>query len=392
MAYIVDSVLEIYNECNILTTTCTLNVGDWIRVGCSAYWSEGFPMQDGVEIKLRFQDLYANTYHDVHIGYTTGGSGWCAGNHQVTKDDIANLGSTGGIRLHAYSDPKAWGTAHGVYYEQPVVTCSQNIRVVTSDGAVVNAKMDWGDGASEYADTPNTFVHMYEKGKSRTATASATGYTSASKTFTTCISQFTLTLQKVVDTCHQSFRVIDKDTPTKRIKDATVTISPSLSCTTNTYGECTIYNLVRNTNYTATVDAAGYWKLKDTFTACTEMRLEKLTSLVSKESFFSFNTSECWIGYDTHKCYTNQPLSNIPSGTIMSVHVKVTNTGTAADTPTFKVMKGTVELDRFTGLAPIEPGLSSALTRQNSFTLDTNKDVRIEVYGSDGIKDSEVGC
>jgi PKD repeat protein len=76
--------------------------------------------------------------------------------------------------------------------------CSQNVRVVTSDGASVSAHIVWGDGADEYGTTPNTFTHRYEKGKSPTVTASATGYTSASKTFTTCISQFTLTLTKGV--------------------------------------------------------------------------------------------------------------------------------------------------------------------------------------------------
>jgi len=153
--------------------------------------------------------------------------------------------------------------------------CSQNVYVETSDGAVVNAKIEWGDGASEYGDTPKTFTHHYEEGKSVTVTVSATGYSPASKTFTTCISQFTLTLQKAVELCHQSFRVIDKDT-LERIAGATVTISTS-SCTTNAYGECTIYNLGIDSGYTAVIEATGYETLSDSFIACTEMRLEKLT-------------------------------------------------------------------------------------------------------------------
>ena len=89
--------------------------------------------------------------------------------------------------------------------------CSQNVRVVTSDGASVYAHVVWGDGADEYGTTPNVFTHRYEKGKTRTITASAYGYDSDSETFTTCKSQFTLTLQKKIDYCTQEFLVKHPD-------------------------------------------------------------------------------------------------------------------------------------------------------------------------------------
>ncbi|GAH58527.1 unnamed protein product, partial [marine sediment metagenome] len=125
--------------------------------------------------------------------------------------------------------------------------CSQNVRVETSDGKTAYAKVDWGDGSSEYGDTPKTFVHRYEKGKTRTVTASATGYTLASKTFTTCISQFTLTLQKIIEKCNQSFKVTD--TVGAVLSGATVTVRDRVtwaeigSCTTDTYGKCTVNGL-----------------------------------------------------------------------------------------------------------------------------------------------------
>ncbi len=81
---------------------------------------------------------------------------------------------------------------------EKVSHCSQNVRVVTSDGGSVRAKIVWGDGASEYATTPNTFVHRFEEGDVYNIIASATGYTSASKYISTvggCESQFTLTLE-----------------------------------------------------------------------------------------------------------------------------------------------------------------------------------------------------
>ena len=110
------------------------------------------------------------------------------------------------------------------------------------------------------------------------------------------------------------------------------------------------------------------------------------------ESHFSLSQTECWIGYNTHKCYPAQTLYDIPTNTPMKVHVVVTNTGTAADTPTFKVMDGTIERDSFTTTAPLEPGLPTTLDASNSFALSTNMDIRIEVCGSDGSYDDEVGC
>lgn len=76
--------------------------------------------------------------------------------------------------------------------------CSQNVHVKTSDGSVVRAKIDWGDGSSEYGDTPVTFTHRYEEGKTSmlTLTASATGYTSVSGTFIPCIGELIMMLGK----------------------------------------------------------------------------------------------------------------------------------------------------------------------------------------------------
>ena len=74
--------------------------------------------------------------------------------------------------------------------------CSQYINVETSDGAAVAFHLEWGDGTYEDGYTPKRCNYDYEEGIPVTATASAAGYESGSNSFTTCISEFTLLLEK----------------------------------------------------------------------------------------------------------------------------------------------------------------------------------------------------
>ena len=79
-----------------------------------------------------------------------------------------------------------------------VAFCSQDVRVVTSDGAAVKPQIEWGDGGTSYGEeTPWDASHSYKKGERYTVRVSADGYEAASKTIErTCESKFTLTLTK----------------------------------------------------------------------------------------------------------------------------------------------------------------------------------------------------
>ena len=130
--------------------------------------------------------------------------------------------------------------------------CSQNVRVVTSDGKTASAKIDWGDGASEYGDTPKTFTHRYEKGKIYKIKITASGYSSPERTITSCIYEFTLTLMKTVEYCPQNVKVSDKDTGAG-IGGVTVATRPTtgtiIRCTTDSGGRCTLSNLTKGNSY-----------------------------------------------------------------------------------------------------------------------------------------------
>ena len=128
MAHIDEQTFEIYQECDFLTQTCTVNTGDVIRVGCYAFWN-GNPIPN-CAIILRFMDYYAYTSHedflrndDGSVAYTDA-NGWLSKNHTVTDADIADLGDNGYVVLQAHSDPIAWGSLHAVnYYRACVVGC-----------------------------------------------------------------------------------------------------------------------------------------------------------------------------------------------------------------------------------------------------------------------------
>jgi len=120
MAHIEYSTFENRTKnCDLTTHECTINIGDEIKATCYAYWN-GSPIPD-CWIILRFQDFYGTKYHDIWLGKTDS-SGWFTANHQVTEDDIKDLGDTGGVLLHAHSDPKAWGDTCLVKYVQPTPT------------------------------------------------------------------------------------------------------------------------------------------------------------------------------------------------------------------------------------------------------------------------------
>ena len=80
----------------------------------------------------------------------------------------------------------------------PPEYCYQYVRVETSDGKSVTYEITWGPGTWATGSTPDTSMLYCEKGKSHTATATASGYKSASNRFTACNRQFTLTLTKEV--------------------------------------------------------------------------------------------------------------------------------------------------------------------------------------------------
>ena len=115
---------EIYNECDILTATCTVNAGDIIRVAGTCTWNNGTPMS-GVEVFLQFRDYYGGSKNNVRLEYEgeavlTNSVGWFSANHTVTAADIDGLGDTGWVELYTFTNPRAWGGAHPVYYEEDV--------------------------------------------------------------------------------------------------------------------------------------------------------------------------------------------------------------------------------------------------------------------------------
>ncbi|MCK4528883.1 hypothetical protein KAW18_16055, partial [candidate division WOR-3 bacterium] len=159
-------------------------------------------------------------------------------------------------------------------------TCSQNVRVVTSDGASVRARLDWGDGVHEDFYTPKTgFYDRYEKGKSYTVRASADGYESASKVITACRSQFTLTLKKVEvppEYCYQYVRVETSDGKSVTYE---ITWGAGTWATGSTPDTSMLY-CEKGKSYTATATASGYTSASKTFTACTTQFTLTLTKEV----------------------------------------------------------------------------------------------------------------
>ncbi len=186
MAHIDDNVLKVWRggveHCNILTTGCPIAIGDTIQVGCYAYWN-GDPMQDGVEIWLRFQDYYGGSFQDVLIGLTRDGTGWCAANHTVTAADLDGLGSYGRVLLYSYSDPKAWSPSHYVTYAQPTpipppkeetdLTCQPSIAAEGNEIVIV-ANLKAYDGVTVY-DLPDKVLTFDFGGATMTGTTDTDG-------------------------------------------------------------------------------------------------------------------------------------------------------------------------------------------------------------------------
>ena len=78
--------------------------------------------------------------------------------------------------------------------EKIVSECGQYINVTVSAGEETDFKLEWGDGIWEVGTTPQRCYYDYEEGITVTAIASAVDYEPDSRTFTTCTSEFTLTL------------------------------------------------------------------------------------------------------------------------------------------------------------------------------------------------------
>lgn len=275
-AHIDYSTFDIYSECNILTSVCTINVGDVIRVGCHAYWN-GNPM-DNVWIILRFQDFYGGTYHDVWLGKTDA-AGWLAKNHTVTAEDIADLGTTGYVFLHSHSDPKAWGDSRAVYYVQPTPPyCDQPVKVVNKDtgagienvtvaarptvGTIIRCTTDsWGKCALEGLIEGNDYrlvVEGYPEGYECQYTVDC------EENITACETERTFRLRWTVPLpCNQPVKVIDKDT---EVGMEGITIAAwqhgvkVKDCVTGSDGKCTILGLNRDQMYDIIVETApeGY--------------------------------------------------------------------------------------------------------------------------------------
>jgi len=95
-----------------------------------------------------------------------------------------------------YTDHAYFVACYGktVDLEPIVQQCGQYINVSVSAGEETDFTLEWGDGTWEVGTTPKRCYYDYEQGISVTATASATDYQSASRTFTTCVPEFTLAL------------------------------------------------------------------------------------------------------------------------------------------------------------------------------------------------------
>jgi len=171
-------------------------------------------------------------------------------------------------RAQAYRDG-AWrtddtATQHVDLIEQ-TVQCSQNFEIRTSDGAVVFARLDYGDGGAINGNTPLSASRNYEQGKSYTVRASATGYEPREVTFTACTGTKGITMQKSAPSqCSQSFSVSTSDNAV-----LSVTLDYGDGQTTRRTTPFTVshtYEVGRR--ITARATAPGYNEVTRTFTAC----------------------------------------------------------------------------------------------------------------------------
>ena len=276
------------------------------------------------------------------------------------------------------------------YMEPTVEYCSQNVYVVTSDGATVSAKVVWGDGASEYGGTPNTFTHRYVEGINVTVTASATGYSPASKTFNTCISQFTLTLEKIVLVVDFRIRVLD-DVTLLPIYNAIVDLTIG-SDYTDADGYTKWWEVDKGVLITGTITKTGYTNKSVSITPLADATWTQYMEPVVLEPEFEFVDSYCYLMTGQGQaCYKDDPAIDVMVGSEIMASARVKNVGDGAGAPTLKVYQGTTKLCEKTG-ASIVQGAIQDIQIQNCFTMpDANRDIVMKVYYGTR-EDDSVGC
>ncbi|GAH80986.1 unnamed protein product, partial [marine sediment metagenome] len=186
--------------------------GEWLVIKCTAenlgtgkYWARAIPYPAGIPelCKAELSGTASERTCYCMISKST------AEGYIGKTVEVDLLDEAGSVRDYVYRTVPSLPTPTPT--PTPVPKCSQNVRVVTSDGASVYAHVVWGDGADEYGTTPKVFVHRYEEGKTYTVTVSAAGYEDASQVITTCVPEFTLTLEKIVVYCTQEFLVKHPD-------------------------------------------------------------------------------------------------------------------------------------------------------------------------------------
>lgn len=131
---------------------------------------------------------------------------YCSGMTNSNGEAFCDPGAGAPSAADSYTILAKWGgdddyeasSGSGTLTIEPGM-CTQTIEVRTADGSAINATLEYGDGELQSFNTPFTRTHDYKEGKTYTVTAStsAYGWSSVSRTFVACTgSKITLTLAR----------------------------------------------------------------------------------------------------------------------------------------------------------------------------------------------------
>ena len=155
--------------------------------------------------------------------------------------------------------------------------CYQEICVTDMAGNAINGATLTVEGVEYNTGTDNCRTFYLVKGKTITVTASKTGYNDNDKTFTIGDNPTeTIKLTPLQAYCDQEIDVQLADKAYNQNSGISVCAKhgsdPSICCTTNDLGECTLEDLKEGKTYNLRITKSGYETITDTFTACTSKR------------------------------------------------------------------------------------------------------------------------